>query len=254
MKLRTERGNRSNLVSRSIEGYFGWTRDPYQAEIVPDWVSRFPNLPIVADGREETGHTRAGRGTTAFDLFRRREAGGLIRADFLSIKSDTIDDDDTLPNKLQLTAGNASTIRAILEGINRGASMPTVVFASRNDENGDPETDGFAIFLDVAPILRRGVADIDLGPYKKGQAPEAYLKWSSARKCGGAGKCHARADLDFPHVDETGRRWIAPDKVCYPELICSLACLGIKRSSWTPINMCELPHMLEAQNWGEMSF
>lgn len=254
MARETWRVNRSNLVSRALEGCFGWCRDPYSAGTVAEWRHRFPNLPIVADGRDETGHTRAGRGTTAFDLFRVREVRGMLRADFLSIKTDTIGSDGKLPSKLELSTGNETTLRAILEGIERGASLPTIVFASENDENGDPTEDGFAIFVDLAPILRGGIAPIEAGPYGKGQAPEAYFKWSSARPCGGKAKKLAREGLDFPHVDEQGRKWIAADKVCYPELVVSLSKLGIKRSSWIPCNIRDLAHLCEDQDWGRMAF
>ncbi len=260
MERKTWRVNRSNLASRAIEGCFGWCRDPYTAEVVPEWTARFPNLPIVADGREETGHTRAGRGTTAFDLFRRidgRDAQDRvvrgIRVDFLSIKTDTIASDGKLPSKLELSTGNEATLRAILEGIERGAALPTIVFASENDENGDPMEEGFAIFLDLGPILRRGIAGIDNGPYGKGEAPEAYFKWSSARPCGGKAKKLAREDYDFPHVDEQGRRWIAADKVCYSELVVSLSSLGYKRSHWIPCQISDLARLCEDQDWNRMA-
>lgn len=253
MSRRTMRADRSNLVSRELEGRNGWSRDPYEAKIIPDWLHRFPNLALVADGREETGFTRAGRGTTAFDLFRQVNAGGILRSDFLSIKTDTICSDGKLPSKIELSTGNQTTLAALLEGINRGAALPTVFFVSENDENGDPLEDGFAIFLDLAPILRRGIAPIESGPYGKGEAPEAYFKWSAARKCGGKAKHLLRADLEFPHIDAQGRRWVAADKVCYPELVVSLSKLGIRRSSWYSVNMSDLQAMCEAQDWDRMS-
>jgi hypothetical protein len=129
-----------------------------------------------------------------------------------------------------------------------------VVFVSENDDLGEPTDEGFAIFLDLAPILRGGIADIEQGPYGKGCAPEAYFKWSSARPCGGKAKHIARAELTFPHVDEQGRKWLAPDKVCYPELVVSLAKLGIKRSSWIPCHLRDLPALCEAQNWDVMAY
>lgn len=254
MVRNTLRVNRSNEVSRAIEGRFGWFRDPYAAEAVASWVAAFPNLPIVADGREETGMTRAGRGTTAFDLFRSVVAGGVKRVDFLSIKTDTIGSDGKLPSKLELSTGNETTLNALLDGINNGAAYPTIVFASENDENGDPCDEGFAIFLDLAPILRAGIAGIEHGPYGKGQAPEAYFKWSSARPCGGKHKKLARESMEFPCVDEQGRKWIAADRVCYPELVVSLSKLGIKRSSWIPCRMSDLARLCEDQDWDTMAY
>lgn len=246
------RERRSNVVSRAIEGYYGWNRDPYAVSAVEKWSQRFPNLPIVADGREVTGFTRAGRGTTAFDLFRRRLTGGLVRVDFLSIKTDTIGSDGKLPSKLELSTGNESTLRALLEGIEAGASLPTLVFASENDEAGEPKEEGVAIFLDLAPILRRGIASIDQGPYGKGEAPDAYYKWSSARPCGGKGKKVAREGWTFPHVDEQGRKWIAPDKVCYSELVVSLSSLGYSRENWTPVATWQLGDFVENQDWSQI--
>ena len=250
-KYRTER---SNLVSRTCEGRNGWFRDPHEAKVIPDWAHRFPNLPLVADGREETGYSRAGRGTTAFDLFRRVDIGGIYRVDFLSIKTDTIGSDGKLPSKLELSTGRLETLVALLEGIHSGSALPTVVFVSENDEFGEPLEDGFAIFLDLAPILRRGIASIEHGPYAKGKAPEAYFKWSSARPCGGKSKHLVRADREFPYVDEENRRWISPDKVCYPELVVSLSSLGLRRSDWRPINVRDLPEFVQAQDWDMMAY
>lgn len=245
------RNERANLVSRTVEGRFGWVRDPYDApEAVAHWKYRFPSLPIVADGRESTGFTRAGRGTTAFDLFRMVNDGGLLRCDFLSLKTDTIADDGKLPSKIELATGNPVTMQAILDGINNGASLPTMLFCSPNDFNGEPMPDGVGLFLDLGPILRGGVAGIEGGPYARGKAPPAYFKWSSARKTGGGSKGEiVRGDLEFPHVDEQGRKWLAFDRVCYPELIVSLAALGISRRDWTEMSVGEIPAFLEAQEW-----
>lgn len=240
---------RSNLVSQAIEGNYGWNRDPYAVSAVDRWKMLFPNLPIVADGREVTGFTRAGRGTTAFDLFRQDVRNGLPRVDFLSIKTDTIGSDGKLPSKLELSTGNESTLAALLEGIEAGASLPTLVFASENDEDGDPKSDGVAIFLDLAPILRHGIAPIEAGPYGKGEAPDAYFKWSSARPCGGKGKKVAREGWTFPCVDEQGRKWLAPDKVCYSELVVSLSSLGYTRESWAQLSVWELAEFVENQDW-----
>ena len=250
MSRNTLRNGRSAAVSRVIEGENGWNRDPYDVpNAVRTWTDRFPNLPIVADGREVTGWNPAGRGTTAFDLFRARP--GFV--DFLSIKTDTIGSDGKLPSKLELSTGNDSTLRAILEGIEGGSALPTLVFASENDENGDPEPDGLALFLDLGPVLRGGIAPIGGGPYGKGEAPPAYYKWSSGRKCGGDAKWLTRAGLDFPHVDEQGRQWVAPDRVCYPELVVSLSALGLRRSDWTQILIYRLAALIEGRDWNTLS-
>ena len=140
---------RSNLVSRSIEGRKGWSRDPYDAGVIKDWYSRFPNLPIVADGRRckvcrdklDNGqsplackdcYSAAGRGTNGFDLFRVVNS----RADFLSIKTETIGSKGELPSKLSLSTGNEGTLNALLEGIYAGNDLPTVVFAAKKPVTG----------------------------------------------------------------------------------------------------------------------
>lgn len=244
---------RSNLVSTAIEGRNGWDRDPYAVGAVPTWVERFPGLPMVADGREVTHFTRAGRGTTAFDLFRQVESCGIIRTDFLSLKTDTIGPDGKLPSKVELATGNVETLSALLDGINRGAALPTLVFASENDDNGDPLLDGFAIVIDLGEVLRNGIAPIEAGPYGKGQAPPAYFRWSAARPCGGKGKRILRENLTFPHIDEQGRRWVAPDKVCYSELVCSFAGLGLTRADWRPVHVSDLPGLVETLDWNILS-
>ncbi len=249
MGRKSYRAGRSNLVSRAIEGENGWNRDPFAVQAGQEWSLRFPGLPFVADGREETGFTRAGRGTTAFDLFRKVEGSSLVRFDFLSIKTDTIDESGKLPSKLELSTGNQATQDAILAGINAGASLPTLLFVSENDEFGEARSDGFAVFLDLAPVLRRGIAPITAGPYGRGEAPEAYFKWASARPCGGGGKALSRALQTFPNVDEQGRKWVAADKVCYPQLIVSLHALNIHQENWTPVQAHELAEYLEGQNW-----
>lgn len=250
---KTYRNGRANLVSWAIEGHFGWSRDPRAVGAGPTWDYRFPNLPFVRDGREETGNTRAGRGTTAFDLFRQVETSGYLRTDFLSIKTEAIAADGKLPSKLDLSTGNVGTLDALLEGINNGVALPTVVFASENDENGDAVPDGLALVLDLGPVLRGEIPFAPEGGFGKGEAPDAYFRWSSARSSGKAGKHFAREEWSFPCVDEQGRRWVAPDRVQYSELVCSLSSLGIRRGDWTPVHVNQLPAFVETMNWSEMS-
>ena len=241
----SKRNARSSMVTAEIEGFAGWNRDPYAAGVVPSWDSRFPDLPIVADGRESTGFSDAGRGTTGFDLFRLVDG---VRADFLSVKTETIEPSGKLPSKLSLSTGNVETLQALIDGIKAGAALSTVVFCSKNGENG-PETDGLALFFDLAPYLRAGIPMAPENGWGKGKAPAVYFKWSSRRKCGGKHKAASRQDLEFPHVDEQGRKWSAPDYVHYRELVVSLSAMGIKRGSWIPCNVRDLPAMVERQNW-----
>lgn len=252
------RFTRSALVSGRIEGRNGWNRDPHGVGAGPTWDSRFPSLAFVRDGREETGMSKAGRGTTTFDLFRKVKGPRRDRFDFLSLKTGKIDGDGTLPSQIEISTGNVTTLRAIVEGVNAGAAIPTLVFASRDDENKEPEWDGFALKLDLSPILRRGIADIDGGPYGKGKAPEARYRWSSARPCGNAenGKGLLR-EGPFPNIDEQGRKWSAADKVHYPELVISLHAIGVRREHWTAINALDLPAFLDSEGpgwyWAAMS-
>jgi hypothetical protein len=206
----------------------------------------------VADGREETGFSRAGRGTTGFDLFRSVDSGGIMRTDFLSVKTDTIVD-GKLPSRVQLSTGNTATLAALLEGINRGNSLVTLIFASEPDENGDPSPDGFAMVLDLGEVLRNGIAPIENGPYGRGQAPPAYFRWSAARACGGKSKKILREGNEFPYVDDQGRKWIAADKVCYSELVCSLSAMGISKESWYPVHISDLVGLIESLEWDNLS-
>lgn len=252
------RNDRANMVSAAIEGRFGWQRDPREAGVMPIWAERYPNLPYVADGRDETDWTYAGRGTTAFDKFRLRDKAGTRhkRADFLSLKTDGIYADGKLPSKLSLTTGNRRTLDAILEGANNGHSFPTLVFASPNLEDGSPDPEGLAIFLDLAVVLRQGVTPIEdypEGGYGKGRAPLAYMKWSAARKSGTKGKGESRAHMCAGFIDQNGNRWESPTKVSYPELVVSLSQFGIRRDSWERVHVQELPEFLENYDWDAIS-
>lgn len=248
----SNRTNRAETVSAAIEGENGWGRDPYTVPgAIPTWDHRFPNLALVADGREVTGFTNRGRGTTAFDMFRSVNDGGILRMDFLSLKTARIAPDGKLPSKIELSTGLDTTISALIEGIDAGASLPTLVWASEDDTE-----EGFAIFLDLAEVLRGGIVGIEDYPengYGRGKAPAAYYKWSAARKCGDKGKWNARADDVFPYVDDKGRKWTAPDRVCYPELVISLAAIGIKRNAWVPVSLCDLASFVEQAPWADLS-
>jgi len=266
-KVSRGRDQRSNAVSGVLEeSSGGWSRDPYGACVVPVWVERFPGLALVADGRDSTGNTRRGRGTTGFDLF--RKVGE--RADFLSIKTETIEKTGRLPSKVSLSTGNESTLSGLLAGIMAGNALPTVIFASKNGEDG-PELDGKALFVDLGEKIREAsgflssyradkghkavaarllgteagnveadrldklVSDVSShgvipcapdGGFRKGEAPVCYFKWSSRRKCGGKHKKRSREGKTFPYVDEQGRKWSAPDYVHYRELVVSLSAMG----------------------------
>jgi len=171
----------------------------------------------------------------------------------LSIKTETIGSSGQLPSKLSLSTGNLQTIQSLIDGIECGAALPTVIFASKNGVNG-PEDQGLALFLDIGEVIRtHGIQFAPEGGYKKGHAPPVYFKWSSSRKCGGKHKLVARSGFEFPHVDEQGRKWVSADRVCYRELVVSLSALGYKRTSWLSMNIVNLPGLVESQNWRKMS-
>lgn len=262
------RSSRHGMVSYAIEGFNGWDRDPYRASAIHAYKLRFPNLPLVADGREETGNTRRGRGTTLIDLFRVRKDNvstkmQLACTDMLSIKTEDIPKGGKLPSKLSLATGNVVTQEAIREGAELGAPLATLVYASETDCFGRPMEQGLALFLDLAPIIREGIAPVSVIPYRKGQAPEAYYKWSAPRPCGGKRGSYGtfgtesvdRAELgrEFPYVDEQGRRWVAADKVCYLETCISLSAMGINRGAWDPVSLNELPDYLESHDWNSIA-
>lgn len=255
-----DRGVRSVTVSLALEhSSAGWDRDPYRAGAVGHYTRTFPNLPIVADGRDVTNNTRKGRGTTAFDLFRSVPIPGTQhkRVDLLSIKTATIGKDGKLPSKVECSTGNEETLQGLIEGIHNGGSLATVIFASENDpETGEPSSDGYALFVNLGPVLRAGIAEPlpDGERYGRGRAPTAYYKWSSSRKCGGKSKHIAREGLSFPHIDEKGRKWTAPDRVCYRELVVSLASMGVKREAWVRCNIRDIPAMVNGQDWDAITY
>lgn len=232
------RNLRSNMVSRALEAS-GWSRDPWDAGIIPEWSLRFPHLPLVADGRKETGFTRRGRGTTAFDLFRKVEN----RCDFLSIKTEAIEGGTKFPSKISLSTGKMETVNALLSGIRDGASLPTLIWASVS-EDGEPSEDGWAIMIDLAPHLRDTIPQAPEGGWGRGNAPVAYWKWSAGRNSGGK-RATGRENLEYPRIDERGRKWTSPTRVHYPELVVSLAALGIHRGSWQLCPLSEVSGMVE---------
>lgn len=268
---RADRNARSNLVVRTIRGRNGWSQDPHSVDAGSEWDIRFPGVPFVRDSRPETGNTTAGRGTTALDLFRHVlvETGDFQypRHDFLSVKTDRIDDDGTLPSKVELSTGKTETLQGLLDGISSGSPLHTLIFASGEDEDGNPSASGYCLFLDLGKVIRehgvQGIEEYPEGGYRKGKAPVAYFKWSSARKCGG-GTGGDRSEIPFsqrqehfsssdePLIDSWGRKWVSADKVCYPELVISLSSLGFKRNSWIPIHVSQLVDWLENQSWEEL--
>ena len=289
-----------NIRSSMVAGVLSdksWQSDPYTAGTVDDWSDRYPKVPIVADGRPCKHHRdlgvttpndrRAkncedcfsvkGRGTTLIDLT--RKVGKTIsRTDFLSIKTGKIGKDGKFPSRIDLSTGRPETIAAIVDAVERGSSVPVVFWISADDYDKSPNENGFAIFVDVAPIIRAyGVAPLQLEPYKRGQAPACYVAKSSRRITGvpggtkearlavqrfeqygtplPGGKWHARSEAwEGPHFDEAGQYWSTPYAVHYSEFRISLSACGIKRADWTPCHLSGLASFVEMQDWDDMSF
>ena len=215
MQRNPHRSGRSALVTRALVDS-GWSQDPYTARVIPEWKHRYPDLPIVADGRPCKAHRDAGvtspddpralncddcyvdrgRGTTLIDLVRRDTSGGLNRADFLSIKTGKIGADGKLPSRIDLGTGNVETIRAIETAALGGSSIPVLFFASEDTEDGEPSEDGYAVFVNVAPFIREhGCVPISTEGYGRGQAPPCYVALSSRRITGvpGGNKAASKA-------------------------------------------------------------
>lgn len=245
------RNARANMVSIALENS-GWDRDPFEVTgAIAEWNIRFPNVPMVADGRKATGFTRAGRGTTAFDLFRCNAVG---RIDMLSIKTEAIEPGGKLPSKISLSTGKDATLTGILEGIRNGESLATLIFASGKDSEGNIQEQGLALFLNLGEVLQGEIPFAPEGGYGRGKSPAAYFKWSAARKSGSKRAHAARGEKVFPYVDSEGRRWIAADKVCYPELVVSLYGAGIRRNDWVDVHVSELPALVNGIDWNTISW
>lgn len=254
------RSDRGDTISYLLEGA-GWDRDVQGYE--QPWNSRFPGLPIVADGREITGKTRKGRGTTVFDLFRKANTykgknlrGDSIvveRFDFLSVKTDCIEPGGSLPSRIEVSTGNQATIDGIVAGALSGASIPTLIFAGTDDGSGGFNREGKVLAVDVGRFIRdHGVAGIDEGPYTRGKAPPVYMKWSSRRACGGKGngaaKLRRMEGQEYPYVDTQGRKWTDAGTVHYPELVVSLGRL-VTDEDWTDVTTDDLSAYVDGLPW-----
>jgi hypothetical protein len=237
------RFSRSAVVTAAItDADRGWHRNPFNVPgAVADWTARFPDVPIVDDGASDRG-----RGSTAFDLVRKVNDGGLVRFDWLSIKTGGIESGNKLPSKFTLTTGNPATFDGLVSAYRAGSPLPTVMFASR------PKSDkGVALFADLGKFIRHHgivpVEDYPVGGFGRGKAPPFYFKWS-ARRPSGVKKAARLRSMGIP-VSEgyevvNGVR-LGADWVQYPELVVSLAALGVRRSTWIPAHVNQIPLMLD---------
>ena len=210
---------REQLVMAVLEDA-GWSTDPGAIPgAILDWNDRFPSLKFVQDGREITGWSRDGRGTSLYDGCRLNAATMLH--DWVSVKTATIAADGKLPAKLGISTGTADHIRGIMEGIEGGASIPLLVFAE------DSEGNGYTLTLDLAEKLR-GIGFDDLqcppdGGWGRGKAPKAWLALTT-RKCGDGGN---------------GIR-------TYLCLTVSLFAMGIKKTDWVSCSADQTGSRVEA--------
>lgn len=175
------RSEREVRVMRILEDEGTWSRDPGSCSgAIIDWNDRFPGLKFVQDGRAETGWTRDGRGTSLYDGVRLNPSTMLH--DWISVKTSSIGNDGKLPAKLGISTGTREHIQSIMDGVNGGSSLPTVVFAE------DKDGVGFALALDIAKFLRGQTLEIPPdGGWGRGQAPIAWID-PVERKCGDGGK------------------------------------------------------------------
>ncbi len=235
---------REALVATAIESSEqGWHRNPYEVEgAVRDWTLKFPDVAIVDDGK-----TSKGRGSTAFDLVRRVETDRLVRFDWLSIKTGTVEGANKVSGQYKLCVGNPQTIKGILDAVESGVSYATVFFTSKSKTER-----GYTIFADLAPYIREhGVVPIEEYPeggYKKGKAPPFYVKWCS-RKPSGVKRLAGMRSLGLP-VDESTRVIngvrMGPGWIQYPELVVSLSALGVSRANWhAGVHVNSIPLMLD---------
>ena len=241
-------------------------------------------LEYVADGREirradgsidhEASWSRKGRGTTAIDLGRSVVKGPFRRIDMLSVKTDNLTSSGGFPSKIEVSTQKAETQQKLLGAIANGASIPTVIWAS-SGSNEEPNLDGFALFIDIAAMVRsHGIVDaFDENGFSKGQAPAVWRRYSSRRNCGATssankralrltgrpcepGKWEDRAQLDFPMVDELHRKWSSPWYVHYPEIFANISKRHLREQglSWVPCHIRDLAKFVESQDWQKMGY
>jgi hypothetical protein len=231
------------LATAIIAADFGWNRNPFEIPgAVADWGHKFPTVPLVDDGE-----TAAGRGSTAFDLVRRVNSGGLSRYDWLSLKTGSVESSGKIPTQYKLTTGNPETVAGIVSAVKAGAPYATCFFASRSKQER-----GCVIFADLAPAIRAhgivGITDYPAGGFGRGKAPPFYVKWSSPRPSG-VKRIEAMRRHGIP-VDEKERVIDGvihgPGYFRYPELTISLSALGVRRSSWYPgVHVNSIPLLLD---------
>lgn len=284
--------DRQTMVDLALEGSGIWQRNIHD---VPGGIAAWneqglgsSGLEYVADGRRCKAcrdllangmspavcgdcYSRKGRGTTAIDKGRSVASGGLNRVDLLSCKTDGLTKSGGFPSKVEVSTGKPDTLRKLIEAIESGASLATVIFVSGEDSDGNPSRDGFALFVDLAALIRaNGIVD---GTFKKGTAPAVWRRFGSRRNCGATSRVNKphvmaggspvapgswmkRADWEFPCIDEDGCKWTAAWWKHYPQLFVNISkkYLQAHGLKWVACNVADLPAMVDAQSWNEMGY
>jgi hypothetical protein len=284
--------DRQTMVDLALEKAGIWKRNLHDvAGGIATWNEQglgSAGLAYVADGRRckpcrertENGrppavcdncYSRKGRGTTALDKGRAVQSGGLIRVDMVSCKTDGLTKSGGFPSKVEVSTGKPETLKKLVTAIENGASLPTLIFVSGEDSDGNPKKDGYALFIDLAALIRsHGIED---GVFKKGTAPAVWRRFGSRRNCGATSRVNKpyvmaghdpvapgswmkRADWTFPCIDDDGCKWTAAWWKHYPQLFVNISkkYLQAHGLKWVACNVDDLPAMLEEQSWSDMGY
>lgn len=209
------RNEREEAIMSFLRGS-GWSPDAREADTVSAYSAAF-GLPFHDSG------TRKGRGTILIDAHRRSGRG---RCDFLAIKGHTSEADRPWPSDIDLVTGTEDTIGAIVAAATRGAAIPVAVFASPDDEAGEPMADGWIRLFDAAPIIRANVQYCTGTPMRwpRNTAPAARL---SARTRAAGKYSYTSLTIGFRAAGDAAGAWERAAMADVPVLV--------ERSfDWTP--------------------
>jgi hypothetical protein len=240
-----------------------WKRDPYEVSGGPAFLSTLGIKPV------SDGETEQGRGSTAWDLYRARDIGGVSVLDAVQVKTGKIKG-TSVPSEVMLATGNSVTpaiIRAILD---TGCRWDLLFIA------GDPKQEFVKVLMmDIGERIREVQNSIRVRD-SQGDAAPFFVKLSDTRISGAsrddiraferfgvplpAGKSWSkRAHFDFPHAEDPftyknetipGRVWETPYKVRYAQLCVSLYRLGIRQNDWATVHRSEIPGIVASYDFG----
>ena len=239
-----------------------WKRDPFGVNGGPAMLSKLGIKPV------SDGDTDKGRGSTAWDLYRARDIGGVSVLDAIQVKTGKIKG-TSVPSEVMLATGNAVTpaiIRAILD---MGCRWDLLFIAGAKDSEYVR-----VLFLDIGERIRACQDGISVRT-GKGNTDPFFVKLSDTRISGAyrheieafesygkplpAGKSwQKRANWDFPHAEDPfeyngvsipGKVWETPYKVRYAQLCVSLYRLGIRQNDWAMVRRDEVPAMVSGYDF-----